>query len=73
MISLERRLQLGLVLSIAGFTLLFLLLGGYAVRRLSEDYVLSRLEHDAEALLGAARVAGPYSHPDTRRSFRSNS
>jgi signal transduction histidine kinase len=58
MISLERHLQLGLVLSIAGFTLLFLLLGGYAVRHLSEDYVLSRLEHDAEALLGAARVAG---------------
>ncbi len=56
--SLERRLQLGLVLSIAGFTLLFLLLGGYAVRQLSEDYVLSRLEHDAEALLGAVRMNG---------------
>jgi len=56
MISLERRLQLGLVLSIAGFTLLFLLLGGYTVHRLSEGYVLSRLEHDAESLLGAARM-----------------
>ena len=59
MISLERRLQLGLVLSIAGFTLLFLLLGGYTVRQLSEGYVLSRLEHDAEALLGAVNMDGP--------------
>jgi signal transduction histidine kinase len=58
MISLERRLQLGLVLSIAGFTLVFLLLGGYAVRQQSEDYVLSRLEHDAEALLGAVHMDG---------------
>jgi len=58
MISLQRRLQFGLVLSLAGFTLLFLLLGGYAVRTLSESYVLSRLEHDAEALLGAARTDG---------------
>jgi signal transduction histidine kinase len=58
MISLERRLQLGLVLSIAGFTLLFLVLGGYTVYRLSEGYVLSRLEHDAESLLGAAHVDG---------------
>jgi signal transduction histidine kinase len=59
MISLERRLQLGLVLSIAGFTLLFLLLGGYTVRQLSKGYVLSRLEHDAEALLGATHMEGP--------------
>jgi signal transduction histidine kinase len=58
MISLERRLQLGLVLSMAGFTLLFLLLGGYTVHRLSEGYVLSRLEHDAESLLGAAHRDG---------------
>jgi signal transduction histidine kinase len=56
--SLERRLQAGLVLSVAGFTLLFLLLGGYTVRRLSEGYVLGRLEHDAEALLGAAHWNG---------------
>ena len=58
MISLERRLHLGLVLSIAGFTLLFLLLGGYAVRQLSEENMLGRMEHDAEALLGAVHMDG---------------
>ncbi len=58
MISLERRLQFGLVLSIAGFTLLFLLLGGYTVQQLSEGYVLGRLEHDADSLLAAVQVDG---------------
>lgn len=52
MISLQRRLQLGLGLSILVFIVLFLGLTGYAVRQLGESYVLSRLEHDAESLLG---------------------
>jgi hypothetical protein len=49
--SLQRRLQLGLAISILLFTLLFLLLGGYTIRQLGESYVLARSEHDAEALL----------------------
>lgn len=53
MTSLRRRLQLGLAISILSFSLLFLLIGGYAIRQLGEHYVLSRIEHDAEAVLAA--------------------
>jgi len=55
--SLERRLQLGLA---SALLLLFGLLlwgGSAALRQLAEDQVLSRLEHDAEALLGAVHEA----------------
>jgi len=54
--SLRHRLQLGLGISILLFTLLFLMLGGYAVRELGESYVLTRIEHDAESLLAAIAV-----------------
>lgn len=55
--SIEGRLQLGLALSLA------LLIGGawwlghLALHRTAEAYVLSRLEHDAEALLGVLELS----------------
>jgi signal transduction histidine kinase len=55
--SLERRLGVGLLLAlVATFGLLFWAAVA-AVASLSEAYVMTRLEHDAEALLGAVRVA----------------
>lgn len=51
--SIQARLNGGLALSLV---LLFVLLGlgmSYAFRLLAENYVLSRLEHDAESLLAA--------------------
>ena len=53
MISLERRFVVGLAVTLlAVFAVLFW--GSVtAVRALSEAYVLARLEHDAEALVGA--------------------
>ncbi len=69
-ISIERRLQLSIGLSITLFTLIFILLGSYAVRKLSLDYVLTRMEHDAESLLGAIRLDGPA--PGEQRHTRPN-
>lgn len=55
MISLERRMLVSsTVVLLVVFTLLFLA-AGTAVRVLGETYVLTRLEHDAEALLSALR------------------
>lgn len=57
--SLEARLQIGL-----GISLLLLIaaawwLGHEALHRSNEAYVLSRLRHDSEALLGKLREASP--------------
>lgn len=49
--SLERRLQLGLVLSLLLLMGLFWLVGYQSIRHLTEDFITSRLEHDAESLL----------------------
>ncbi|MCP4044084.1 MAG: GHKL domain-containing protein [Gammaproteobacteria bacterium] len=51
--SLERRLQLGLALSLVLLMGLLWAVGNHAIRGLTEDFVISRLEHDAEALLAA--------------------
>ncbi len=53
MISLQRRLGLGIGVSLALVLLVVWIAVGWSTRRLSEDYVASRLEHDAESLLGA--------------------
>ena len=63
--SLERRLGVGLLLALlATFGVLFWA-AATAVTSLSEAYVLARLEHDAEALLGAVRAT-----PGARRRLR---
>ncbi len=49
--SLERRLQLGLVLSLLLLMGLFWLVGNQSLRQLTENFIASRLEHDAESLL----------------------
>lgn len=54
MSSLQRRLQLGLAVSILVLLPLLIWGGGTAVRGLVREYAWSRMTHDAEALLGAA-------------------
>ncbi len=51
--SLERRLQLGLGVSLVVLLGLLWWASALAVRQLTEHFVLSRLEHDAEQLLAA--------------------
>jgi signal transduction histidine kinase len=53
--SLEGRLHLGLGLSLAVLVALAWWLGHDALHRSTEAYVLSRLQHDTEALLGGLR------------------
>ena len=51
--SLERRLQLGLALSLVLLIGILWGVGNQSIRGLTEDFVVSRLEHDAESLLAA--------------------
>ncbi|HFQ14542.1 MAG TPA: hypothetical protein ENK40_07090, partial [Gammaproteobacteria bacterium] len=53
--SLQLRLGAGLLSSLLLVFLLLWLLLSQAIRSLSEDYVLSHLQHDAETLLSALR------------------
>jgi len=56
--SLEGRLQLGLSVTLVVLMGLILLIGGQALRSMTEGFVASRLAHDAEGLL-AAMVIDP--------------
>ncbi len=51
--SLERRLQVGLSLSLAVLIIVLWAVGNHSIKGLTEDFVVSRLEHDAESLLAA--------------------
>ena len=51
--SLERRLQLGLGLALVILFGLLWLLGNHSIRGLTEEFVVSRLGHDAESILAA--------------------
>ncbi len=55
--SLQARLQLGLLLSLLLLALMLILGGSAAVRQIAEAHVAARLEHDADALLGALQPA----------------
>jgi hypothetical protein len=54
--SLERRLQLGLSLTLVVLIGLMGFIGYQAVRSMTESFVESRLEHDAESLLAAMLI-----------------
>jgi signal transduction histidine kinase len=54
--SLEKRLHLGLALSLLLLFGVLWLTGGRFLQRMTEDFVASRLEHDAQALLGALKI-----------------
>jgi signal transduction histidine kinase len=54
--SLERRLHLGLVLSLLLLFAALWLTGGRFLQSMTEDFVVSRLQHDAEALLGSLKI-----------------
>jgi hypothetical protein len=54
--SLERRLLLGLALSLLLLFVALWLTGGRFLQTMTEDFVVSRLQHDAEALLASLRI-----------------
>ncbi|MCG8074565.1 MAG: sensor histidine kinase [Candidatus Thiodiazotropha taylori] len=51
--SIESRLQIGLTISLALLMGLLWIFGAGSIEKLSEDFIASRLEHDAESILGA--------------------
>ena len=55
--SLERRLQVGIILSLILLMGLLWVIGNQSIRGLTEDFVVSRLEHDAESLLAALELS----------------
>lgn len=54
--SLERQLHLGLLLSLLSLFGVLWLAGGHFLQSMTEDFVASRLGHDAEALLGSLMI-----------------
>ncbi|MCU7853809.1 MAG: sensor histidine kinase [Candidatus Thiodiazotropha sp. (ex Monitilora ramsayi)] len=54
--SLEKRLHLGLALSLVLLMLVLWLMGSRFLQSMTEDFIASRLEHDAEALLGSLMI-----------------
>lgn len=66
MISLQQRLGLFIGLGLALLLLAAWLAVGMAVRRVGEEYIAMRLEHDAESLLAATSVEP---EPQVNRAF----
>ncbi|MCB1760383.1 MAG: sensor histidine kinase [Gammaproteobacteria bacterium] len=64
--SIERRLQLALATALVILFALLWLLGDRAIHALTEDYIVSRLEHDAENILAALVL--DQGHPRVRRN-----
>jgi signal transduction histidine kinase len=54
--SLEKKLHLGLALSLLLLFGALWLTGGRFLQNMTEDFIASRLEHDAEALLGSLKI-----------------
>ncbi len=57
--SIQLRLQLSLLASVGAIFLLLLWGGGKLARQLGEDFIQSRLEHDAESLVAALDLSDP--------------
>ncbi len=53
MTSLQGRLSTGLILALALLTTLVVVIGGYSLRQMAENFVAARLEHDLETVLAA--------------------
>lgn len=53
MTSLQARLSAGLILALTVLITLVLVVGGYSLRQIAENFVASRLEHDLETVLAA--------------------
>ena len=51
--SLQARLSAGLILALTALIALAVAIGGYSLRRIAEDFVATRLEHDLETLVAA--------------------
>ena len=51
--SIERQLQIGLMVSLILLMGLLWLFGAGSIAKLTEDFIASRLEHDGESILGA--------------------
>lgn len=51
--SLQARLSTGLIMALTILVGLLLVIGGYSLRHLAEEFVAERLEHDMDALLAA--------------------
>jgi signal transduction histidine kinase len=51
--SIEQRLQVGLTISLFLLISLLWMFGAGSIENLTEDFIASRLEHDAESILGA--------------------
>lgn len=53
MTSLQARLSVGLIAALAALTVLAVVIGGYSLRQMAENFVAARLEHDLETVLAA--------------------
>ena len=60
--SLERRLQIGLTISLVVLIGVLWAVGNRAIMHLTEDFVISRLEHDAESLLAEIFIEADNPH-----------
>ena len=54
--SLQTRLSTGLITTLAALTVLAVVMGGYSLRRMAENFVAARLEHDLETVLAAGSI-----------------
>jgi signal transduction histidine kinase len=65
--SLERRLQLGLALSLVLLMVGLWVMGNHSLRAMTRDFVGARLEHDAESLLASLQLHRGQVHMRWRR------
>ncbi|MEH6814806.1 MAG: hypothetical protein V7677_19905, partial [Motiliproteus sp.] len=57
MISIERRIRTGLVLSLLLIFTLLAVLADYGVKQLSQGFIVTRLQHDSDSLIKALTLS----------------